>query len=224
VLTSFRVSAALIVAEASAAVLLLVVLAATHDAFAESTDTTPPVPPYIEEWNSGFYMREAGNKGTLLFNGGASELEGAVDLYEGQQKVGTDSTLSKDCDPAAGLGNNCSYYWFIELKGISEGTHTYYATHTDTAGNTSLPSKPCAVDVVVLPMVTSTFPAAGSTGVSREINVVANFSEHMDKGTLTKETFKLYKITATGPVPITNVIRYAKLLRHEGDPKPLRQS
>jgi hypothetical protein len=210
-LTPFRVSAALIVAGVSLAVLLVLVvlLAAPDDALAEDTDTTAPQPPYIDDFYSGLDWRSAvlnkdTSKGTLDFYGYASELGGTVDLFEGQQKVGT-STVHEATDFEPGYGEYTYYWWSIRLQGVSEGTHTYYATHTDAAGNTSLPSEPFTVEVFVPPRVATTVPAADATAVSRGTNVVAYFSEQMDTSTLTKETFKLYKMTSTGPVEITNV-------------------
>jgi len=55
------------------------------------------------------------------------------------------------------------------------------------------------------PTVIGLQPAATATDVSRGTNVVATFSEKMQKSTLNKANFKLYKVTATGPVQITNV-------------------
>jgi alpha-N-arabinofuranosidase len=55
------------------------------------------------------------------------------------------------------------------------------------------------------PMVKTVVPAEGAEGVAPSTNVVATFSEKMDKATLNKATFKLYKITAFGPIQIRNV-------------------
>jgi len=65
-----------------------------------------------------------------------------------------------------------------------------------TGGGTTDTTKPTLAPVQ---------PAAGATGVSRGTNVVGTFSEKMDKSTLAKTTFKLYKVTATGPSQITSV-------------------
>jgi alpha-tubulin suppressor-like RCC1 family protein len=56
------------------------------------------------------------------------------------------------------------------------------------------------------PHITQVVPASGATGVSRRTDVVATFSEQMDKGTLTKENFELYELSDTkGPIRITYV-------------------
>ena len=59
----------------------------------------------------------------------------------------------------------------------------------------------------IKPTVTGLQPAATATGVSRGANVVATFSEKMQKSTLTNPAnFKLYKRTATGTyIQITDV-------------------
>jgi CSLREA domain-containing protein len=59
----------------------------------------------------------------------------------------------------------------------------------------------------IKPTVIGLQPAAGATGVSIGANVVATFSEKMQKSTLTNPAnFKLYKRTATGTyIRITNV-------------------
>ncbi len=44
------------------------------------------------------------------------------------------------------------------------------------------------------PKVTRVVPTEGATGIARKTNVVATFSERMDKNTLTKTTFELYKL------------------------------
>jgi Tol biopolymer transport system component len=59
------------------------------------------------------------------------------------------------------------------------------------------------------PRVASTSPAAGATGVARDTNVRATFSEQMDPASITKATFKLFRCpsaTSTNcTTQITNV-------------------
>ena len=56
------------------------------------------------------------------------------------------------------------------------------------------------------PKVISTVPTAGATGVARSINLTATFSEKMDRLSITKSTFKLFKLNADGTqTQITNV-------------------
>ncbi len=56
------------------------------------------------------------------------------------------------------------------------------------------------------PRVTATTPTAGKTGVNRNANLTATFSEQMDRTTLTKSTFKLYRVNGDGTfTQVTNV-------------------
>jgi CSLREA domain-containing protein len=56
------------------------------------------------------------------------------------------------------------------------------------------------------PSVTTTSPASGATGVRRAANLSATFSESMDRATLNRSTFKLYRINTDGTrTQITNV-------------------
>jgi hypothetical protein len=48
------------------------------------------------------------------------------------------------------------------------------------------------------PKVNSTIPAAGATGVSRNANLTATFSEKMTRSTLNTTTFKLFKVNSDG--------------------------
>lgn len=61
-------------------------------------------------------------------------------------------------------------------------------------------------DDVTPPQVTSVTPANKATGVKRNANVTATFSEPMAASTLTKSTFKLFKVKADGSTTqVTNV-------------------
>jgi hypothetical protein len=56
------------------------------------------------------------------------------------------------------------------------------------------------------PKVTTTTPTAGRKGVRRNANLTAIFSEKMDRATLTKSTFKLFKVNSNGSLTqVTNV-------------------
>jgi N-acetylglucosamine-6-sulfatase len=56
------------------------------------------------------------------------------------------------------------------------------------------------------PRVKSTVPTAGATGVASSANLTATFSEKMDPLSITKSTFKLFKVNADGTqTQITNV-------------------
>jgi hypothetical protein len=55
------------------------------------------------------------------------------------------------------------------------------------------------------PKVTAVAPQNGATGVKRNTNLTATFSEKMDPTTLTNSNFKLFKVTSSGTTQITNV-------------------
>jgi hypothetical protein len=56
------------------------------------------------------------------------------------------------------------------------------------------------------PKVTTTVPSAGKTGVKRNTNLTATFSEQMDRSSLTKSPFKLFKVNSNGTTTqVTNV-------------------
>jgi Bacterial Ig-like domain len=85
----------------------------------------------------------------------------------------------------------CIYYWGFSLTGVSDGTHTYYATATDTAGNVSDPSNPVTVvvDADTTPPDTSitsgpkaatndttpTFTFSGTDDVSPKANLLYSY-------------------------------------------------
>jgi Tol biopolymer transport system component len=56
------------------------------------------------------------------------------------------------------------------------------------------------------PRVTNTIPAAGATGVARDTNVRASFSERMDPASITKATFKLFNCPSTTSTNCTTQI------------------
>jgi hypothetical protein len=94
-----------------------------------------------------------------------------------------------------------------KVKGVSVGVK-------DSAGNalaadkvwsfTMLPPPPTTD--TTSPRVKSTVPTAGATGVASSANLTATFSEKMDPLSITKSTFKLFKVNADGTqTQITNV-------------------
>ncbi len=54
------------------------------------------------------------------------------------------------------------------------------------------------------PRVTATTPTAGKTGVGRNADLAATFSERMDGDTITKATFKLFRVTSNGATQVTD--------------------
>ncbi len=79
-------------------------------------------------------------------------------------------------------------------------------TATNSGGSASANSP---LTTTVLSGDTTTPKVAGAaptgTGITRKANLTATFSEKMDKATITKSTFKLYKVSSTGTTQITNV-------------------
>ncbi len=76
---------------------------------------------------------------------------------------------------------------------------TNFSNNSDTSTTQVLPD-------TTAPRVTSgTTPANKATGVARNVSLTAIFSEAMDKDTITKSTFKLFKVTSTGTTQVTNV-------------------
>ena len=109
-------------------------------------------------------------------------LKSTVELFEGTTSKGTTKA-----DSTSGA-------WSIDLSGLSEGTHTYSAKATDSAGNTSSASNSVSVTVdKTPPKVDSVVPKEdATTGVAPGDDVKATFSEGMQAASV-KSAFKLYK-------------------------------
>jgi hypothetical protein len=99
------------------------------------------------------------------------------------------TTMTADLSPFAGKTVRLRFALVDNVAGFYGGVDNVKVTSTDTTR----------------PTVIGLQPAATATDVSRGTNVVATFSEQMQKSTLNKANFKLYKVTATGPIQITNV-------------------
>ena len=92
--------------------------------------------------------------------------------------------------------------WTASVSG--EGTHNISCSVSDNATNQTTRTNTVKIDQTA-PTVIGVKPGAGATELSRRTNVVATFSEKMQKSTLTKANFKLYKVSsATGTIQITN--------------------
>lgn len=82
--------------------------------------------------------------------------------------------------------------WSINVTGLSDAVHSFRATVTDKANNTSPFSDSTIVQVDANgPTVVSTDPQDNATGVSPDSNISATFSEPIDEATLTNTNFKL---------------------------------
>jgi hypothetical protein len=97
-----------------------------------------------------------------------------------------------------------------DYTNLGEGQHTFSVRAVDKAGNVdpTPASRSWTIDTAdtQAPKVTSTVPASNATGVKRNTNLTATFSEKMDPSTLTKSTFKLSKVNTDGSTTqITNV-------------------
>ncbi len=114
-----------------------------------------------------------------------------------------DEAGSLQCQLDAGSWSSCGSP--TTLSGLSDGSHTFRVRAVDTAGNVDETSakRQWTVDTIK-PKVAGATPTG--TGVKRNTNITATFSEKMNRSTLTKSTFKLYKVKADGSTTqITNV-------------------
>jgi hypothetical protein len=131
-----------------------------------TVDTTAPGAPSITAPATNSFDRD----GSFDIKGTA-EPGSTVRLYEGSTQVGTD-----EADPQSGA-------WTIALVGVPEGSHTYKAKATDAAGNVSQDSQPTTVVVdKTAPTITAKTPTG--TGVARNTNVSATFSESIDRASI----------------------------------------
>jgi hypothetical protein len=94
-----------------------------------------------------------------------------------------------------------------DTTGLSEDSYIFYVKAKDQAGNedASPAQRSFTVDTTA-PRVKSVTPANNSTGVALRTNVTATFSEQMNRTTIKKTTFKLYKVNSDGTTTqVTNV-------------------
>src|SRR5215203_2276260 len=202
----FRVvSTTLVVIAAAGAVLAMLLLLGARDALAQSADTTPPEAPTI----SSPANNSVSEDGNLYVSGGGQSVGDTIDLFEGENKVGTGTELLLwDCtewsyeydyciSSTSGLG------WVVSLKGVAHGTHTYHAYATDSYGNVSGPSNTVTVVVDRTPRVIEVKPLDGETGLGSYFILITRLSQEMDPNTLTTSTFKLVKEGSTTPLDAT---------------------
>lgn len=102
-----------------------------------------------------------------------------------------DASVSVGCSPASGAT-------------FALGQTTVSCTATDSRTNSDTETFSVTVEDTAAPTITATKPANKATGVRRGAPLTATFSETMNPDTLTKATFKLYKITPTGNKQVTN--------------------
>jgi hypothetical protein len=87
-----------------------------------------------------------------------------------------------------------------------DGTKTVHVQFRDNAGNVSAIAQAAIQLDIAAPKVTGATPANNATGIKRNTNLTATFSEKMDPSTITKSTFKLFKVNTDGSTTqITNV-------------------
>jgi hypothetical protein len=162
----------------------------------------------------------------LRSNYGPTANAGADQTVDAGAAVKLDGSASSDPDL-----NPLTFAWTqvsgpnVTLADASSATPSFTAPEL-SSGSTTLvfrlvvsdglapPSAPDEVAVQVVapedttpPEVSTTTPTNGATGISRRVNLVANFSEKMNRATLNKSTFKLYKVNPNGTrTQITNVV------------------
>jgi hypothetical protein len=93
---------------------------------------------------------------------------------------------------------------------IDRGTNTGCPA-TDQRGVPRPQGRTCDIGAFerdrIPPKVITTSPTGAKTGVARSTNLSATFSEKMDRTTLTKSTFKLYRVSSNGTTTqVTNVV------------------
>lgn len=152
--------------------------------------SAPTVPVITSPANNSF---DTDGNVTLA---GTAEEGSTIELFDGTTPKGT--TPPVDSNGA----------WSKTLSVVGEGGHTYTAKATDVAGNTSGPSGPITVKVdTTKPTVIGTTPLNRATNVARGTNLTATFSEKMNPSTLTKSTFKLFKVNPDGTqTQVTDVV------------------
>jgi FlaG/FlaF family flagellin (archaellin) len=162
-----------------------------ESSFVHEVEFLPPAPPIINGPTDNSYETD----GSLTFFG-TTEAGSKISLFE-----------EGNPEPVGSSTADGSGAWSITLTGVGNGSHTYTAKATNISGLTSVASEPVRVSVdTQAPKVTSTVPAANATGVKRNTNLTATFSEKMDPSTLTTLTFKLFKVNPDGSTTqITNV-------------------
>ncbi len=131
-----------------------------------------------------------------------NDTNGGSDVFVRDRQTGTTERVS--VDSSGNPGNSQSSFPFINSDGrfvtflswasnlVENDTNVSkdIFVHDRQAGTTELVS---AGDSTA-PKVVGVVPTKGATGVALKTNVVATFSERMDKNTLTKTTFELYKL------------------------------
>jgi hypothetical protein len=155
-----------------------------------TVDTVVPEAPTITSPEDNSHN----NTGSVTLSGTA-EPGSTIEIFEGTASKGTTRA-------------DASGAWSVMIKSVPDGSHTYTATATDAATNTSPPSNTRTVIVDVTqpdataPTVTSTVPTANATGVAPTTNVTATFSEDMDASSINTKTFKFFKKGSSTKLPV----------------------
>ena len=173
------------------------------DTTSPTTTATPSSAPNAAGWNNSDVTVNVSAD-----DGGGSGVKEIVYSASGTQ------TIPSTTDP----GETAS----IPIASEGETTITYSAK--DHAGNTETPPNTLTVKLdKTVPMVSSVTPLNGRTGVRRDANLTSTFSEKMNKATLTKSTFKLFKVKADGSMTQINNVAVTPTpngLRATLDPYP----
>lgn len=89
----------------------------------------------------------------------------------------------------------------VALSDLAEGGHAFYVKSRDAVGNEDpTPAERSFTVDTVSPLVAARTPDAGATGVPRNTNVIATFSEKIDSSSVTNTTFTLAKQGGTANV------------------------
>jgi hypothetical protein len=145
-----------------------------------------------------WYSWKAPDSGSTTIDTCQANIDSILAVYTGAEL----SNLNKVAD------NNdfCGGGWGSKVTFDAQGGTTYRIAVGDARGleqNTFTlnVSGPTAQP----PRVTSTDPVDNGTRIDPGANISATFSEKMDPASITKSTFKLFKLTSSGTTQITNV-------------------
>ncbi len=156
-----------------------------------------------------------GNCSVTVTNGGHN-LDSDGSCGSGTANNSISGTTDKPLDPKLGAladnGGPTKTHALLEgspaiNKGNSFGATTDQRGVSRPQGAASdigaFESESTVVEDTVKPRVSAATPAG--TGIGRGTNVAATFSEKMSPTSITKSTFKLFKVTSSGTTQVTNV-------------------
>ena len=160
--------------------------------FTTKADTTDTIPPQTTI-ASGPNGPTNDNTPTFSFNGSDEVTSEANLLYS--YKVDDDDGVDE------GQWSSYSPDTSVTLPNLSDGKYIFYVKAKDEAKNEDgSPAQQSFTVDATPPKVSSVSPSDGTTGVGRDTNVKATFSEALDPTTVKSSTFTLVKSGTTTPI------------------------